>query len=571
MKRKIYVLFMVMCMAMSSVTGCGKDAGTKADTSYSTSLFDTTYVHKINVEIANEDWEDLKSNPTAKTKYSTKVTIDGNVLENVSFATKGNSSLAQVASSDSDRYSFKLNFGKFVDGQTYQGLDKLNLNNAMSDATYMKDYLSYAIMREAGVDAPLASYVELSINGEVFGLYVAVEEVDESFLARNDKESDTALYKPESEQLDMGDMGGMNFGDMELPEGMDFGNMEWPEGFGSGDMQIPGGFGSGSTSGGKERPSGSDSSSKERPSGFGSGDMELPEGFDPGNMQIPGGFGNGNMGSSFFGGSNGADLVYRDDNVESYADIFDNTVNDVTEEDQKELITAIKTLSTGKKVEKSWDVDAVISYFVAHNFVLNFDSYTGSMLHNYYLMEEDGKVSVVPWDYNLAFGGFGMGMRSGASEGTALVNYPIDTPLSGATEESRPLWNLIASNEDYMETYHEKFSALIENYFESGKCAEEIDRISSMIREYVENDPTAFYSVEEFDTAIETLKTFCNLRAESIRGQLSGTIPSTEEGQSKNSASLIQADDVTISDMGTQGGSKGDRDTDRDDKWDRNF
>ena len=36
----------------------------------------------------------------------------------------------------------------------------------MSDATYMKDYLSYKIMRETGVSAPLTSYVSLSINGE---------------------------------------------------------------------------------------------------------------------------------------------------------------------------------------------------------------------------------------------------------------------------------------------------------------------------------------------------------------------------------------------------------------------
>ena len=47
------------------------------------------------------------------------------------------------------------------------------------------------------------------------------------------------------------------------------------------------------------------------------------------------------------------------------------------------------------------DVDEVIRYFVVHNFVCNFDSYTGSMIHNYYLYEEDGQLSMIPWDYNL--------------------------------------------------------------------------------------------------------------------------------------------------------------------------
>ena len=152
---------------------------------YAESLFDTGYVHEINVEISEDDWKDLLENPLEKTKYKANVTIDGNRVENVSFATKGNTSLSQVASSDSDRYSFKINFGKYEKGQTYQGLDKLNLNNIMSDATYMKDYLSYMIMREAGVSAPLTSYAALSINGELHGLYIAIENVSDSFLERN--------------------------------------------------------------------------------------------------------------------------------------------------------------------------------------------------------------------------------------------------------------------------------------------------------------------------------------------------------------------------------------------------
>ncbi len=173
-----------------------------ASAGYADTLFDTSTVHEINVELAEDDWKDLLANPLEKTKYKADVTIDGEKIENVSFATKGNTSLSQVASSDSDRYSFKINFGKYEKGQTYQGLDKLNLNNIMSDATYMKDYLSYRIMREAGVSASLTSYVALSVNGELHGLYIAIEDVSDSMLERSGKSSDGALYKPETERLD---------------------------------------------------------------------------------------------------------------------------------------------------------------------------------------------------------------------------------------------------------------------------------------------------------------------------------------------------------------------------------
>ena len=127
---------------------------------YMDKLFDQSVVHEINVEIDEEDWSDLKTNPLNKTKYMVQVTIDGETFQNVSFATKGNTSLSSVASdSDSDRYSFKINFGKYEAEQNYYG-----------------------------VDAPLTSYVELKINGESFGLYLAIEEVGDSYLKRTGNE-----------------------------------------------------------------------------------------------------------------------------------------------------------------------------------------------------------------------------------------------------------------------------------------------------------------------------------------------------------------------------------------------
>ena len=75
-------------------------------------------------------------------------------------------------------------------------------------------------------------------------------------------------------------------------------------------------------------------------------------------------------------------------------------------------------------------MDEVIRYFVVHNFVCNSDSYTGVMVHNYYLYEEDGQLSMIPWDYNLAFGGF-----ESSQGATSLVNSPIDTPVSMGSVE----------------------------------------------------------------------------------------------------------------------------------------
>ena len=527
--KKILSLLLAGGMMLTTLTACGTkqqtatvDSAAKQTQAYETGLFDTSYVHKINVEISDEDWKDLRENPLQKAKYQVNVTIDNDTVENVSFAAKGNTSLSQVASSDSDRYSFKINFGKYEDGQTYQGLDKLNLNNIMSDATYIKDYLSYLLMRKTGVSASLTSFVELSINGEVHGLYIAIEDVSDSFLERNTGSDSGALYKPETDRLDNMDNKGPDASPDEA--GMPQGGMQPPTDE-SGNIQMPGDGDQQGTP--PQMPNGNDQ-----------------QGTPP---QMPNG--NDQQGTPPQIDANGADLVYSDDSKDSYSDIFDNEENDVTEDDEKELIAAIKALNSGEGIDDSWDMDQIIRYFVAHNFVLNYDSYTGIMLHNYYLYETEGKVTVFPWDYNLAFCGF-----QGGNDATAAVNWAIDSPLSGTTEEKRPLWNVIVSNDEYLKLYHQYYSELMSGFFTNGECAAEIERVYEMIRPYVESDPTAFYTVEEFDEAVDTLKQFCELRSQSVVKQLSGELGSTSDTQ--NAEDKVDASNLTLSKTGTQSGGK---------------
>jgi len=509
---------------------------------YVSRLFDQSYVHTIEIEISEEDWTDLKANPTEKTKYETTVTVDGEVYESVSFATKGNTSLTEVASTDSDRYAFKLNFGKFEKGQTYHGLKKINLSNIYADPTYMKDYLSYEIFREAGCEAPLTSYVWLMINGEDWGLYLAIEEVADSFLERNEL-GEGALYKPESDNLDFdgNDAGG-------APDGGQAGNQpggdqSFPSDAGSGqegsDQSAPSDAGSGQEGGDQSFPSDAGSGQEGQQGGFPGGGQN--GGFPGGDQN--GGFPGGAPDMNFGGADGGASLKYTDDEISSYSAIFDNAETDETEEDEQAVIAALKALSERTDLEDYLDTDEIIRYFVGHNFVMNYDSYTGGMLHNYYLYMNDGKLYMFPWDYNLAFGAF-----NNSDDATELVNYGIDTPLSGSTLSDRPMWAWIAEDETYLDKYHEVYNELLTNYFESGEFEEKFDAIVSMIAPYVEKDPNAFYTYEEFETATENLKSFCSLRAESIRKQLDGTLSTSTDEQ--NSADQVDASSVDMSAMG---------------------
>ena len=179
---------------------------------YEERLFDNTKVHTV--DIVMDDWDEFIADATSEEYYVADVVIDGESYKNIGIRAKGNTSLSTVASLGSERYSFKIEFDHYDSTKTYHGLDKLNLNNLIQDSTMMKDYLTYTMMSEFGVNSSLCSYVYITVNGEDWGLYLAVEGVEEAFLERNYGSDYGELYKPDSISFGGGRGNGMDF-DME--------------------------------------------------------------------------------------------------------------------------------------------------------------------------------------------------------------------------------------------------------------------------------------------------------------------------------------------------------------------
>ncbi len=551
---------------------------------YEKTLFDTSKVH--NIDIVMDDWDEFIANCKSEEYYACTVVIDNKACKNVAIRAKGNTSLTQVESYGNNRYSFKVEFDHYDNANTYYGLDKLCLNNIIQDNTYMKDYLSYSMMNEMGVASPLCSYAYITVNGEDWGLYLAVEGVEESFLQRNYGKDYGELYKPDSMNMGGGRGNGKKFDMDEFlngseSEGTDNKSSQSDNQLpGNTDNQRPGGMQGQGRPGGNKGGMPGGAIPDDDQDAFGGGQM--PEGMPlppdngnnnfgggmPGAMTPPDGFAPpdgmdipedmqgkvpGGMGAGMRNGSDDVLLKYIDDDIASYPNIFENAKTDITDTDKTRLIKALKKLNDGEDLDETVDVDAVIRYFVVHNFVLNFDSYTGSMIHNYYLYENNGQLQMIPWDYNLAFGGF-----QSAGGATSLVNWPVDSPVSGGNTEDRPMIAWIFENEEYTELYHKYFSEFMSEYFDNGFFEKMIDDVVSIISPYVEKDPTKFCTYEEFVTGASTLKKFCLLRAQSIGGQLDGTIGLTSDTQ--KTETLIDAGDVQISDMGSMGNMGGGKD-----------
>lgn len=520
---------------------------------YENRLFDNTRVHTI--DIVMNDWDEFIANATSEEYYTAAMVIDGEAYKNVGIRGKGNTSLSTVSSMDSDRYSFKVEFDHYDNSITYHGLDKLSLNNLIQDTTMMKDYLTYTMMNEFGAAAPLCSFVYITINGEDWGLYLAVEGLEDSFLERNYGSDYGELYKPDSMSFGGGRGNGKDFNMddfMNREESADaseqgattpnrenfdpsamFGG-EMPDMGNFDPSQIPERFGGGMPNMGNFDPSQMQGGMPQMP-GMTQGENDS----ESGDKSSFGGFNFGGMGG-FGMGSSDVKLQYVDDNTSSYSNIWNNAKTDITAADQTRLIESLKKLSSGEQIESVVDIEAVIRYFVVHNYVCNGDSYTGSMIHNYYLYEENGQLAMLPWDYNLAYGTF----QGGSAQST--VNTPIDAPVSGGAGEDRPMWNWILSDESYTEMYHQYFA----EFLNTVDVQAIIDNAYNLIKSYVEKDPTAFYTYEEFETGVNTMRQFCALRSESISMQLAN-------GETTSNMSYVDASALTLSDMGSMGGKGG--------------
>ena len=280
---------------------------------YKEKLFKENEVGTIEITLRDENWQKILDDPTAEEYVEGSIKVNGETYENVGIRAKGNSSLTSIANSDSERYSLKIDFAQYDTNQTFYGLETINLNNNFSDTTQMKEFVSYELMEQLGVATPAHAYVKVMVNGEYYGLMLAVEEIGEAFAKTNFGSTEGFLFKPEG---------------------------------------------------------------------------------------------------------NGSDLAYVSDNVDDYSGIFDEVkMNKKTAENTSNVVTMMKEISEGDT--SSLNIDQIARYFALNTALVNMDSYQGSFKHNYYLYENnDGIFSVVPWDYNMAFGGFNMG--GGRPQGAAI-------------------------------------------------------------------------------------------------------------------------------------------------------
>lgn len=155
----------------------------------------------------------------------------------------------------------------------------------------------------------------------------------------------------------------------------------------------------------------------------------------------------------------------------------------------QDIKTAINKLTPTdyKFIEDVLDVPSFLKGFAVNAIFCNYDSYNGSLAHNYYLMYSGGKAYFVGWDYNLCLGNF--------TGGASSVTSDITTSLYQSTIEDRPLAKLLQVPE-YYDMYVDIVNQIMDYYSDPEAY---VSDYAKKIRSHVIADPRASFTVDEFD------------------------------------------------------------------------
>lgn len=440
-------------------------------------LFNKETIQDVKISIDENNWNYLLQNAIDKpTVLASSISIGDDTVKYVGIKTKGNLTLKEVWNSSSDRFSFTINFGKYIntdngytDKQNLYGLRKVALNNIYGDATLMKEYLSYELMTKMGIPTPEYSLVNLYINDEFYGVYMMVESIDSSLTQRTLGEKSDYLVKPES-----------SGGDLIYDNGLD----EYINDDGEFDFS-----------------------------------------------------------SIIY--DNSGNIIYPNDKsnpLYKYNGLWEN--DEDTFEDIVDMLPTIfkwmKTLNELNNIdnpntdeyklalEEIIDVDNLIRYFAVNTYLVNLDSYQSEKMQNYALyINETGRATIIPWDYNYSFGVYGIGSASD------VINFDIYNPVINTTLKDRPLLNVILQNDEH-KTLYEKYLNDITiiaseggttsdgDTYEENNFATILDKYNKLLNNIYGNDPTAFYTLDEYNKATISLKELIEQRSEAVLNQLNG-------------------------------------------------
>jgi len=430
-------------------------------------IFNKEKIQDVEITIPEKNLFYLFENAIEKPQvFFNSIKIGNYKINCASIKPKGYTTLRYLWNTNNNKFSFTINFKKYLKKQNLFGLNKISFNNMYTDKTLSKEMISYYLFEEMGLDTVKYSYINLTINQEYFGNYFMIEPIDEALIKRTMNEEGDFLFKPDGKEATLlyddkldeyiGDDAEYRFDSLIYDNN---GNYRYPKSSNNILNQYKGIW------------------------------EDDEDDFKKIYNQLP----------TFF-------------KTIKKLNKLSNLEDKNTKEYEKELESII-------------DVDKLIKYIAINTYLVNTDGYSNEPPRNYALyMNEEGFITIIPWDYNMILG------TTNIHNINDVINFDIYHPTVGCNLKDRPLWNVILGNEHYKKKYEEYLKDITKIATEGGITSSKkkypkhnLEKIINQYsRELIKNNKSnqKFYTNEEIEQAQKNLKEVLKLRSKSVINQL---------------------------------------------------
>lgn len=142
-------------------------------------FYNLNTIQEIRIYFAQSNWDQLLDAERAGADgyvMADSIRINGTTLRTVGVKYKGNSSYNPTQIKN----PFHIELNTYI-SQDYQGYTDIKLSNVKYDPSFVREALSYSILRNY-MHAPLANYANLYVNNVLIGLYTNVESISKKFV-----------------------------------------------------------------------------------------------------------------------------------------------------------------------------------------------------------------------------------------------------------------------------------------------------------------------------------------------------------------------------------------------------
>lgn len=207
------------------------------------------------------------------------------------------------------------------------------------------------------------------------------------------------------------------------------------------------------------------------------------------------------LGGANLNSTNKPNLLYLGEEQALYSARFE--IN--SETGWQDLINLTNVLNNNTpQIETVLDIDSTLWMLAFNNVLVNLDSYTGLLNHNYYLYQDDsGRFSPIVWDLNMSFGTFDFL----SSQSDFVFQTAQKIAMSPIVQQNRTNWPLIRrllAIPRYKKMYFAHMQTILAENFDNDGYVATANALRTTIDASVQNDIHKFYTYTDFQNSLNT-------------------------------------------------------------------